>query len=190
MLDAALARRLRLVGFDVDGVLTDGGIFLGRIGAHPVELKRFDVRDGIAVRLLHGAGIVVALVSGRSSEATAMRAQELGVDELIQDDGARKLPAFESMISMRGIGLDECAFVGDDLVDLPLLRRVALAIAVQNAAAEVKAAAHYITTAPGGQGAVREVAEVILKARGIWDIELRRFAEYRGDAARRSAGTR
>lgn len=190
MLDAALARRLRLIGFDVDGVLTDGGIFLGRVGAHPVELKRFDVQDGLAVRLLHGAGIAVVLVSGRTSESTIIRARELGVEEVIQDDSARKLPAFEAILARRDIGLDECAYVGDDLVDLPLLRRVGLPIAVPNAVAEVKAAAHYITTAPGGQGAVREIAEVILKARGVWDAEVNRFVEPRGDAARRSARSR
>ena len=140
MLDAVLARRLRLVGCDVDGVLTDGGIYLGQIGGQPAELKRFDIQDGIAVRLLHGAGIVVVLVSGRVSQATALRARETGVDEVIQDDAARKLPAFEALLARRGIDFAECAYVGDDLVDLPLLRRVALPIAVPNARPEVRAA--------------------------------------------------
>ncbi len=194
MLDGVLARRLRLIGFDVDGVLTDGGIYLGQLGGQPVELKRFDIQDGIALRLLHGAGIVVVLVSGRLSEATTLRARETGVDEVIQDDAARKLPAFEALLARRGIDFAECAYVGDDLVDLPLLRRVALPIAVPNARAEVRAVAQYVTTAPGGQGAVREIAEVIVKSRGVWEAELNRFAgpPSGGDAVhgRRSAGSR
>jgi 3-deoxy-D-manno-octulosonate 8-phosphate phosphatase (KDO 8-P phosphatase) len=194
VLDGALARRLRLVGFDVDGVLTDGGIFLGQVGGQPAELKRFDVQDGLAVRLLHGAGIAVVLVSGRVSEATTLRAREIGVDDLIQDDAARKLPAFEALLTRRGIGFEECAYVGDDFIDLPLLRRVALPIAVANARPEVRAAAQYVTTAHGGQGAVREIAEAILKARGAWDAEMNRFDGPRSgsDTAnpRRSAGSR
>jgi len=192
VLDAMLARRLKLIGFDVDGVFTDGGIFLGQVGGQPAEFKRFDVQDGLAVRLLHGAGIAVVLVSGRISEATALRAREIGVDDLIQDDATRKLPAFEEILTRRGVDFDECAYVGDDLIDLPLLRRVALPIAVPNARPEVRAAAQYVTTASGGQGAVREIAEVILKARGTWDAELNRIEGPRSasDAARRSAGSR
>jgi 3-deoxy-D-manno-octulosonate 8-phosphate phosphatase (KDO 8-P phosphatase) len=192
VLDAALAGRLKLIGFDVDGVLTDGGIFLGQVGGQPAEFKRFDVQDGLAVRLLHGAGIVVVLVSGRISEATTVRAREIGVDDLIQDDATRKLPAFEAVLARRGVGFEECAYVGDDLIDLPLLRRVALPIAVPNARPEVRAAARYVTTAPGGQGAVREIAETILQARGVWDAELNRIEGPRSmsDAVRRSAGSR
>ncbi|MGH7538312.1 MAG: KdsC family phosphatase [Gemmatimonadales bacterium] len=190
MLDAALARRLRLVGFDVDGVLTDGGIYLGRVGDHAVELKRFDIQDGLGVKLLRAAGITVALVSGRVSEATALRAREIGVDELVQDDGARKLPAFEAILARRGFRFDECAFAGDDLADLPLLTRVALPIAVANGVAEVKAVAGYVTASPGGSGAVREIAETILKARGEWDELVNRYFAERGDVAQRTAGPR
>jgi 3-deoxy-D-manno-octulosonate 8-phosphate phosphatase (KDO 8-P phosphatase) len=190
VLDATLARRLRLVGFDVDGVLTDGGVYLGRVGDHAVELKRFDIQDGMAVKLLRAARLTVVVVSGRVSEATTLRAREIEVDEVVQDDAAAKLPAFEAILARRGIGFDECAFAGDDLADLPLLTRVAFPIAVANAVAEVKAAARHITSAPGGRGAAREIAETILKARGDWDGLVRQYLEERGDAARHGARSR
>ncbi|HEX9282956.1 MAG TPA: HAD hydrolase family protein [Gemmatimonadales bacterium] len=185
MLDAAVARRLKLVGFDVDGVLTDGGLYVGMIGGHPVELKRFQSQDGMGSWLLRGAGIAIALVSGRSAEATLIRARELEVEEVIQDpDGrGRKLEPFEALLERRGIAWGECAFVGDDLADLPLLTRAALPIAVANAVAEVKAAARVVTTARGGEGAVREVAELILKARGEWQGLVTKYFLERGDVA-------
>src|SRR2546425_12598237 len=168
MIDAVLARRLKLVGFDVDGVLTDNGISLGLVADHPVELKRFHIPDGLGIRMLRSAGLSVLWVSGRESAATALRARELAVDELIQDPTARKLPAFEALLERRGLAWEECAFAGDDLADLPLLTRVGLPIAVANGVAEAKAAARLGPTLSGGQGAVREVAELILKARGEW----------------------
>ncbi len=183
VLDAPLARAIRLVGLDVDGVLTDGGIYVGRVADHAVELKRFHIQDGIGVRLLRMAGVSVVLVSGRASEATTVRARELEVDELIQDDSARKLPAFESLLARRALAWDGCAFVGDDLPDLPLLRRVALPVAVANAVPEVLAAARLVTRAPGGGGAVREMAEALLRARGEWDALLERYLQERGDVA-------
>lgn len=190
MIDRSLAQRLRLVGFDVDGVLTDGGVYLGNVGDRPAELKRFHIQDGLAVLMLRAAGIAVVLVSGRVSEGTALRAREIGVDDLVQDDSARKLPAFEALLRRRNLGFDECAFVGDDLADLPVLTRVALPIAVANAVAEVKAVAGYVTGAAGGHGAVREIAEAILKARGVWDELVQRYLVDRGDAAQRAAGSR
>jgi 3-deoxy-D-manno-octulosonate 8-phosphate phosphatase (KDO 8-P phosphatase) len=180
---AAVARQIRLVGFDVDGVMTDGGVYIGRVADHAVELKRFDIQDGIGVRLLRMAGLAVVLVSGRESEATSLRARELEVDELVQDDLARKLPAFEAILARRALGWDACAFVGDDLPDLPLLRRVALPVAVANAVAEVRDAARVVTAAPGGRGAVREIAELLLRARGEWDSLLERYLHERGDVA-------
>jgi 3-deoxy-D-manno-octulosonate 8-phosphate phosphatase (KDO 8-P phosphatase) len=183
MLDQTIARRLRLVGFDVDGVFTDNGVYLGQVGDHAVEFKRFHIQDGLGVRLLRAAGLPVIWLSGRESAATALRARELAVDELIQDPTARKLPAFEALLARRGLGWDECAFVGDDLADLPLLTRVALPIAVANAVAEVKAAARVVTTVPGGQGAAREVAELILQARGEWQGLLTQYFLERGDVA-------
>src|SRR6266513_1220793 len=172
MLDPKLAKRIRLVGFDVDGVMTDGGIYVGLIADHPTEFKRFHIQDGLGVKMLREAGIVVVLVSARSSEATEVRAREIKVDEVIHDN--KKLPAFESLLARRGIEWNECAFVGDDLPDLPLLRRVALPIAVANAVA-------------GGAAAMREVAETLLKARGVWDDLVKRYLEQRGDVEARSS---
>jgi 3-deoxy-D-manno-octulosonate 8-phosphate phosphatase (KDO 8-P phosphatase) len=183
MIDAALARRLKLVGLDVDGVLTDGGIYLGQVGDHPVELKRFHVNDGLGIKLLRDAGLAVVLVSARRSEATELRARELKVDEVVQDK--RKLPAFAAILTRRGVAWDESAFVGDDIPDLPILRRVALPIAVANAVPEVKAAVRLVTTAPGGQAAVREVAELILKARGVWEDLVQQYLQERGDVEAR-----
>ena len=183
MLDQVLARRLKLVGFDVDGVLTDNGIYVGMVGDHPVEFKRFHIQDGLGVRMLRAAELAVVWLSGRESAATALRARELAVDELIQDPTARKLPAFEALLARRGLAWEECAFVGDDLADLPLLTRVGLPIAVANAVPEAKAAARLVTTVAGGEGAVREVAELILKARGEWQALVAKYFRERGDVA-------
>jgi 3-deoxy-D-manno-octulosonate 8-phosphate phosphatase (KDO 8-P phosphatase) len=190
MLDPAVARRLKLVGFDVDGVLTDNGIYVGMVGDHPVEFKRFHIQDGLGVRMLRSAGLAVVWLSGRESAATALRARELEVDEVIQDPTARKLPAFEALLERRGLGWEECAFAGDDLADLPLLKRVGLPIAVANGVAEVKAAARLVTTVPGGQGAVREVAELILQARGEWQGLLTQYFLERGDVPHGAQRTR
>ena len=181
MLDPTTARRLKLVGLDVDGVLTDNGVYLGLVGGHPVELKRFHIQDGLGIRMLRSAGLVVVWLSGRESTATVVRARELGVDELIQDATARKLPAFEALLERRGLAWEDCAFVGDDLADLPLLTRVGLPLAVANAVAEVKAAARVVTATPGGHGAVREVSELILKARGEWQGLVTKYFRERGD---------
>ena len=188
MIDGALARRIKLVGFDVDGVMTDGGIYMGQMGDHAVELKRFHIQDGLGIKLLRDAGLAVVLASARRSEATALRARELKVDEVVQDN--KKLPAFEGVINRRGVSWDECAFVGDDIPDLPLLRRVALPVAVANAVPEVRSAALLVTRASGGQGAVREVAEALLRARGEWDGCLERYLHERGDVAHPSTRSR
>ncbi len=170
------ARRVRLVVLDVDGVLTDNGVYIGRTeGGEAVELKKFDITDGIGVRMLVSAGLPVALVSGRESEATRVRAQELGI-ECYQDSSARKLPALERLRADHGVRWDEVAFVGDDLADLPALARVGLPVAVANAVPEVKALAFWQTRRRGGDGAVREFAEALLRARGEWS---RLVDEYR-----------
>lgn len=181
MLKAPLARRIRLIGLDVDGVLTDGGVYIGQSGGadHPVELKRFHIQDGLGVKFLRQAGLAVVLVSARRSEATDLRARELKVDEVVQDN--QKLAAFATILARRGVEWDECAFVADDLADLPLLTRVALPIAVANAVPEVKAAAALVTRRAGGDGAVREVAETILKARGVWEDLVQQYLLERGD---------
>jgi 3-deoxy-D-manno-octulosonate 8-phosphate phosphatase (KDO 8-P phosphatase) len=181
---AAAATRVRLLGLDVDGVLTDNGVYIGPVAGDRVELKRFNIQDGLGLILLKTAGLPVVWISGRSSEATALRAAELRVEELLQVPGPRKLAAFEQVLQRRAIGWDETAFVGDDLADLPILRRVGLPIAVANAVAEVKQVAAYVTQAPGGHGAVREVVEALLRARGEWSHILERyFAEQAAGAA-------
>src|SRR5262249_25964774 len=135
-------------------------------------------QDGLGHVLMRAAGIPVAWVSGRHSEATSMRARELQVDEVLQVRGPDKLEAFGALLARRQIAWEEAAFVGDDLADLQVLRRVGLPIAVANAVEEVKAVAAYVTRAPGGHGAVREVVETLLKARGRWaELLERHFTE-------------
>lgn len=175
MIDPTVAGRIRLVALDVDGVLTDNGIFVGPIDGQAVELKRFDIQDGLGQVLLRTAGIPVVWVSGRHSEATVVRARELRTEEVLQVPGPRKLEALGALLERRGLSWDEAAFVGDDLADLQVLRRAGLPIAVANAVEEVKAVASYVTRSPGGHGAVREVAEVLLKARGVWHELLERY---------------
>jgi 3-deoxy-D-manno-octulosonate 8-phosphate phosphatase (KDO 8-P phosphatase) len=174
-LTPAAARRVRLLGLDVDGVLTDNGVFIGPVAGQRVELKRFDIQDGLGLILLRAAGLPVVWLSGRSSEATALRAAELRVEELLQVPGPRKAAAFADLLERRGIAWEEAAFVGDDLADLPVLRKVGLAIAVANAVPEVKAVATHVTVAAGGHGAVREVVEALLHARGDWAETLDRY---------------
>lgn len=175
MLDAAHAHRVRLLGLDVDGVLTDNGVYLGPVSGQTLELKRFDIQDGLGLMLLRMADIPVVWLSGRSSEATTVRARELRVDELLQVPGPRKLEAFAGVLEARDVPWEDAAFVGDDLADLMVMRRVGLPIAVANAVAEVKAVAAFTTRAAGGHGAVREVVETLLKARGEWSGILDRY---------------
>ncbi len=184
VIGAVAARKVRLLGLDVDGVLTDNGVYIGPVAGDRVELKRFNIQDGLGLILLKTAGLPVIWISGRSSEATALRAAELRVEELLQVPGPQKAAAFEQALTSRGIGWDEAAFVGDDLADLPILRRVGLPIAVSNAVAEVKQVAAYVTQAAGGHGAVREVVEALLRGRGEWSEILERyFAEQAAGAA-------
>jgi 3-deoxy-D-manno-octulosonate 8-phosphate phosphatase (KDO 8-P phosphatase) len=183
-LGAAAARKVRLLGLDVDGVLTDNGVLIGPIAGQRVELKRFDIQDGLGLILLRTAGLPVVWLSGRSSEATALRAAELRVEEVLQVPGPRKVAAFAEVLQRRGIAWEEAAFVGDDLADLPVLRKVGLPIAVANAVSEVKAVAAHVTSAAGGHGAVREVVEALLRARGEWaDTLARYFSEQTAGAA-------
>lgn len=169
MIDPALARRIRLVGFDVDGVLTDGGIYLGDAGGTRVELKRYDIQDGLGIRFLQAAGIRCAIVTGRVSESVRLRAGELEIDDVVQDAQARKLPAFRQLLSRHGVSAEEAAFLGDDFPDLGVLREVGLAVAVGNAVAEIKACCAVQLEREGGRGAVREFAELLLRASGRWD---------------------
>jgi 3-deoxy-D-manno-octulosonate 8-phosphate phosphatase (KDO 8-P phosphatase) len=175
-----LAEPIRLVALDVDGVLSDGGIYVGQTrGGEPVEMKRFHIMDGLGMQFLMQAGIHVALVSGRVSAATTLRAAELGV-ECYQDAGARKVPLLEKFMTRHSADWGAVAFVSDDLPDLPVLHRVGLAVAVQNAAPEVKALASWITARDGGSGAVREFAEALLSARGQWADLVTEYCRIRG----------
>jgi 3-deoxy-D-manno-octulosonate 8-phosphate phosphatase (KDO 8-P phosphatase) len=178
-IDAGLARRIRWVGFDVDGVLTDGGIYLGDAGGARMEFKRYDIQDGLGMVLLRTAGIGVGIVTGRVSESVRLRAGELDADDLVQDSGARKLPAIRDIARRRGLDLSEMAFVGDDLPDVGVLRAVGLPVAVANATAEAGRAARVRLTRAGGRGAVREFAELLLRARGEWDDIVEEYVRSR-----------
>lgn len=183
-----LAASIELVVLDVDGVLTDGGIYVGAAGSgESVELKRFEITDGLGVRLLQHAGIEVAIVTGRRSEAVALRGQELGIEEVHQDPGAQKLPIVSEMLARKKIDWDAVACVSDDLPDIPVMRRVALPVAVANAVPEVRAVAMWRTCRRGGEGAVREFAEVLLKARGEWNRVVDEYIGEREEAATGSA---
>ena len=163
MIAGDVARRIKLVIFDVDGVLTDNGVYIGQ----GIELKRFDIQDGLGIKLLGFAGLHVALVSGRRSDATTVRADDLGV-ECYQADAGHKAEAVKALMQKHGVGWNEIAWLGDDLPDLAPMRRVGLAAAVANSAPEVIACASYVTTKHGGHGAVREFTEALLRARGQW----------------------
>ena len=159
------ASHIKLLLMDCDGVLTDGRLWLLENGD---EQKSFNAQDGLGLALLHRAGLRSGIITGRSSEAVARRARELGVEFLRQGD-PHKLKAFDEVLRLAELQEEEVAFIGDDLVDIPLMRRSELAIAVADAVAETRSAAHYVTRAEGGRGAVREAIEVILKAQGRWN---------------------
>ncbi len=168
----ARAARIRLLLLDVDGVLTDGGITVHADGS---ESKTFHVRDGHGVKLLQRAAIEVGILSGRRSAPTDRRAAELGIT-LVHQGATDKLAAFETILAARGLPPEAVAFLGDDLLDLPVLRRVGLAMAVADAVDELAPFVQYVTRAAGGQGAVREAAELLLKAQGRWGDTLARYA--------------
>ncbi|MGD8698235.1 MAG: HAD hydrolase family protein [Gemmatimonadales bacterium] len=177
-----IARAVKLVILDVDGVMTDGGIYLGASASgETFELKRFEITDGLGVLLLQRSGIEVAIVTGRSSEVVAMRARELRIEEVHQDPRARKLPVVREMLERRGYGWENAAFLSDDLADVPVLRRAGLPVAVANAVPEVQAIARWHTSRSGGNGAIREFSEALLKARGEWDAALAGYLRERED---------
>ena len=158
----ARAARVRLVVFDVDGVFTDGRLYYGPDGE---ELKVFHVHDGQGVKRLLAGGVAVAVISGRESAAVSRRMRDLGIEHVFQGD-EHKLPIYERLLAKLGLKPEETACVGDDLPDLPLLERAGLAVAVANAQPPLRTKAHHVTAAKGGRGAVREVCDLILAARG------------------------
>ena len=155
--------RVRLFLCDVDGVLTDGTVWMGG-GA---EAKRFHIRDGLGLRILMRHGVRVGWISRRPSEATRLRAKDLRIDYLYQSD-EDKVAAAAGMMRRAGVGWEEVCYMGDDIVDLSLLERVGVAVVVRDASPEPRRVADYVTRLGGGRGAVREVVELILKAQGKW----------------------
>jgi len=163
------AQRIKLLLMDCDGVLTDGRLMLLENGD---EQKTFHVRDGQGISLFHQTGLKTGIISGRTSSAVERRARELEINyvrQYVRD----KIQAFDEVVAEADVSANECAYIGDDLADIPVMRRVGLAVAVADAAEETKQAAHYVTEQKGGHGAVREVTDIILKAQGRWN-ELRK----------------
>ena len=179
MIHPTLAKSIRFVGLDVDGVLTDGGIYLGAVDGRTMEFKRYEIQDGLGIFLLRSAGIRIAIITGRVSDSVRLRAMELGIEDVAQDPDAQKLPAFLGMLDRHGIAPSEAAFIGDDFPDMAVLRLVGLPVAVGNAVPEVKAACALQLTRTGGHGAVREFAELLLHARGEWRSVTDRYVAER-----------
>ena len=169
-MDERLAR-VKLLVMDVDGVMTDGRIVLDEEGN---EWKFFNVRDGHGLVMLHRIGIKTAIITGRTSKVVERRAKELSIPYVFQ--GAHnKLEVYERLKELTGLSDEAICYIGDDVVDMPIMRRVGFAVAVADAHPDVRAVAHYVTAAPGGKGAVREVAEMIIKAHGRWDEVMERY---------------
>jgi 3-deoxy-D-manno-octulosonate 8-phosphate phosphatase (KDO 8-P phosphatase) len=162
------AASVRLLVLDVDGVLTDGGLFYGPDGE---SLKRFNVLDGHGIKLLQEAGVAVAIISARKSPIVSRRATDLGITHLFQ--GVHdKLSAFNALLAQTGLPAEQCGFIGDDVIDLPVLLRAGFAVSVAHGHPDVRARVHYVTQAGGGQGAVRELCDLILHAQGKYEAAL------------------
>ncbi len=155
---------IRLLLLDVDGVLTDGGIIYD---ANGVETKVFNVRDGHGIKMLQRHGIEVGIITGRTSAVVDIRARELGI-ELVYQGALKKLESYQDVKLKTGFDDSQIAYVGDDVIDVPVMRRVIFAAAPADALNEARSAAHYVTSLAGGRGAVREVCDLILKGRGLW----------------------
>lgn len=159
---ASRAARVRLMIFDVDGVLTDGSLHYGADGE---LIKTFNVLDGHGIKLLQASGVATAIISARKSALVARRAGDLGIQHLFQGVHDKRT-AFEQLLAQTGIAADACGFVGDDVIDLPILLRVGFAASVPNGHPEVQSRVHYVTQAQGGRGAARELCDFILRAQG------------------------
>jgi 3-deoxy-D-manno-octulosonate 8-phosphate phosphatase (KDO 8-P phosphatase) len=165
------ARPVRLAIFDVDGVLTDGGLHYSDSGE---ETKVFDVRDGHGMKMLEASGVALAIITGRKSQCVARRAENLGIDLLFQGV-ENKLAAFQDLAAKLALEPAQCAYMGDDWIDLPVLTRCGLALSVPEAPAAVRQRVHYVTGAGGGHGAVREACELIMQAQGTFEARLAAF---------------
>jgi 3-deoxy-D-manno-octulosonate 8-phosphate phosphatase (KDO 8-P phosphatase) len=166
---AKRAKQIKVLLMDVDGTITDGSVtLLSMADGTALEIKTFDAHDGQGLTLAHTAGLRTGVITGRESAALRRRARELDI-EFVYEKQPHKTAAYEEILRKAGVPESAVAFLGDDLPDLPIMRRVGLAVAVGNATVEVKRAAHYITKATGGKGAARELVELILKSKGIWE---------------------
>ncbi len=166
---AKRAKQIKVFLMDVDGTLTTGAVtLLSQPDGSALEIKTFDAHDGQGLSLAHTAGLRTGVITGRESAAMRRRARELNI-EFVYEKQPHKIAAYEEILKKTGAAESEVAYLGDDLPDLTVMRRVGLAVAVGDAVAEVKQAAHYITKAIGGKGAARETVELILKSKGIWE---------------------
>lgn len=167
------ARKIKILIVDCDGVLTDGRIIMLPGGD---ETKAFDVKDGHAIVMLQRAGVKAAIISGRESSVVRARAKELGVAHLYEMAWVKTEP-YEKILSEEGLKDEEACYIGDDVIDIPLLRRAGLAVTVADGVGEAKQYSHLVTNRAGGRGAVREVIELILKAQGNWEQALARYVK-------------
>ncbi len=165
--------KIKLLLLDVDGVMTDGRITYDSDGA---ETKSFDVKDGYGLKLLQRAGIEVGIITGRQSAVVTRRAEELGI-ELVYQGAKDKLVPFQEILELRGLSPEQVAYVGDDVIDLPVMRRVGFSATVADAVEEVKPFADLVTARAGGRGAVREVCDFLLKKTGLWAVVTNRYFE-------------
>jgi len=165
------AKQIKLVVFDVDGVLTDGSLFVGDDGQ---EYKAFNARDGLGMKMLQRSGVEIGIITARSSQVVEHRMHNLGIKYVYQGR-LEKLPAFEGLVEKLGLDFEQTAYVGDDVVDLPVLRRAGLAIAVQDAHPIAKQHAHWQTPHNGGRGAARDVCDLIMEAQNTLDAQVQYF---------------
>lgn len=166
-------RNIELVLSDVDGVLTSGGIVFDNQG---IESKEFHIRDGLGIRLWQRAGFRFGILTARTSHIVRLRSVELGID-IVRQGFEDKLPVAQQIVAQQGLQMDQVCYIGDDLTDLPVMRRVGLGVAVADGAPEVCSAAHLVTNTAGGRGAVRELIETLLKAKNRWNDLIRRYLE-------------
>ena len=167
------ASRIRLIAFDVDGVLTDGKVTYSPSGE---EIKSFNIRDGHGIKLAMRAGMKIAFITGRTSSVLKSRADELGVDYLFQGS-VEKIKALDSILEDSGLDASQVAYLGDDLIDIPVVERVGLGCSVADGVEELRDRAHLITNTRGGEGAARELIEFILKAQGLWDEVVSKYVK-------------
>ena len=165
------AAKVRLMIFDVDGVLTDGSLHFGPDGE---MMKTFNVHDGLGIKLLQESGVSTAIISARQSPIVARRASDLGISHVLQGVHDKRVP-FDQLLRTTGFTADECGFIGDDVIDLPILTRVGFAVGVPNGRPDVLRRVHFVTEAGGGRGAVREVCEFVLRAQGNYDNIMAQF---------------